>query len=115
MDVNLTCVRLSVDDLLKCSFGLTSAEVRILLRMLKKPGWTTVSDIARAAGKDRSVVQRSLSSMVKKQMVERDQKNKEHGGFEFLYRPKDKKAIKKAILENSRTFYNMVQGTVKSW
>ncbi|VVC04223.1 Sugar-specific transcriptional regulator TrmB [Candidatus Bilamarchaeum dharawalense] len=115
MNLNLSCIDLSVKDLLQCSFGLSKQEVSIFINLLGRKDWVTVAEISKIAKRDRSVVQRALTSLVDKTLVERDQKNKLGGGYEFLYRTKDKKMIKNAILEKSRAFSLMVQGQIRQW
>lgn len=115
MDINLSCIDLSVDDLLRCSFGLSKQEVRVLLRLLEESDWTDVARISSGLHRDRSVVQRGLQSLLKKGLVERDQKNKAGGGYEYLYRAKDKRMMKASILAKSRSFSAMVSETVGKW
>lgn len=115
MRFDMTCVDLSVEDMLSCSFGLSRREVAILLAMLEAGGWVPVAAIASRAGRDRSVVQRSMQKLIRKGIAERSQHNREAGGYEYLYRAKDKGAIKRAILEKSRSFCQVVQARVGEW
>ena len=80
MNVNMSCVDISVKDLVACSFGLSKAEVGISWVSLKAKRWASVADIAASMKRDRSVVQRGLASLLRKGVVERDQANKEGGG-----------------------------------
>lgn len=111
----MTCIDLSVEDLLGCSFGLSKREVAILLRMLEAGGWMPVSRIAAQTRRDRSVVQRALAALAQKGIVERSQRNRAGGGYEYLYRAKGKKALKRTILGKSRTFCRMLAGQVRQW
>lgn len=111
----MTCIDLSVADLLGCSFGLSKREVAVLLRMLEGGGWMPVWKIAAESRRDRSVVQRALFSLIKRGIVERSQHNRDGGGYEYLYRARDKSALKRAILEKSRLFCRMVAGQVRQW
>jgi len=115
MDVNLSCIDLSVEDLLRCSFGLSKQEVRVLVRLLEEPAWADVVKISSRLHRDRSVVQRGLQSLLRKGLVERDQRNKAGGGYEYLYRAKDKRMMKASILAKSRTFSAMVSEAVRGW
>ncbi|MFH1785331.1 MAG: helix-turn-helix domain-containing protein [Candidatus Micrarchaeota archaeon] len=115
MKLNLSCIDLSVKDLLQCSFGLSKQEVNIFQKLLDKKTWTNIAELSSATKRDRSVVQRALASLTVKQLVERDQKNKLGGGYEYLYRARDKNMIKNAILEKSRAFSLMVHEQVKNW
>jgi predicted transcriptional regulator len=113
--VDLSCVDLSIDDMLQCSFGLSRLELSVLLALLGKKTWASTSALALELGKDRSVVQRGISSLMGKGLAEREQSNKERGGYEYVYRAKGKDEIKGQILANSRAFCAMVRETVQGW
>jgi predicted transcriptional regulator len=115
MKLNLSCIDISIGDLIQCSFGLSRQELNIFLNLLNETGWVSISSIAKAAKRDRSVVQRALLSLNSKELVERDHKNLARGGYEYLYRAKDKKTVKKAILEKSRSFSLMIQNQIDQW
>ncbi len=115
MDIDMTCIDLSVSDLLACSLGLSKREVAVLLRLLESRGWLTISEIASRSRRDRSVVQRALASLSAKGVVERDQRNRPGGGYEYLYRAKGKKEIKRSISGKSRAFCAMVDERLRRW
>ncbi|MCI0503906.1 helix-turn-helix domain-containing protein [Candidatus Micrarchaeota archaeon] len=115
MGIDMTCIDLSVDDLLGCSFGLTKREVAVLLCMLQGGGWMPVSKIARISQRDRSVVQRAILTLVNTGIVERSQRNREGGGYEYLYRASGKAALKRSILDKSRAFCARVAAQVRQW
>jgi predicted transcriptional regulator len=115
MGIDMTCIDLSVKDLLKCSYGLSKREAAVLLRLLGAGAWAPISRIAAQSGRDRSVLQRALFSLVKKGVVEREQRNRAGGGYEYLYRAKDKAAVKRAIREKSRHFCRMVDEAMGAW
>jgi len=115
MGIDMTCIDLSVEDLLRCSYGLSRREVSVLLCMLGAGGWMPVSAIARLSRRDRSVVQRSLASLLSRGIAERDHHNRDGGGYEYVYRAKGKRAIKRDILEKSRLFCTMVAAQVRGW
>lgn len=111
----MTCPELSVEDLLGCSFGLSAREVAVLMRLLGAGGWVPVSRIAAVSGRDRSVIQRTLQAMAGKGVVERSQRNRARGGYEYLYRARGKDELKKAVLEKSRSFCARVALQVRHW
>ncbi len=115
MGIDMTCIDLSVEDLLSCSFGLSNREVLIFLRLLEAGDWMPVSALASRSRKDRSVVQRGLSSLMAKNLAERDQRNRPRGGYEYLYRAKGKKEIKAVMIAKSRAFSAMVSEAVRRW
>ncbi len=113
--LDLSCVDLSVSDLLKCSFGLSQLELEVLTALLETDGMTGVSELSDKMDRDRSVVQRGLSSLMEKSLVRREQSNKDGGGYLYLYCANGKKKIKKSILEKSRSFCSLVKETVNRW
>jgi predicted transcriptional regulator len=115
MKLDMTCIDISVEDLLECSFGLSRREVAILLRLLDTGDWLPVSAIAARSRRDRSVVQRGLSSLITRGLIMRDQRNRARGGYEFIYRAADKGRMKKAVLEKSVRFSAMVRRRVRDW
>jgi len=115
MDMNMSCLSITVEDLLRCSFGLSRLEVRVITKLLESPDWVAVAPLARSMRKDRSVIQRGLSTLLEKGLIERDQRNKAGGGFEYLYRTKDKRMLKRSILDKSQAFSMMVKETVQGW
>lgn len=115
MTLDMTCIDLSASDLLGCAFGLSKREVSVLLRLLASGNWVPVAALASRAGRDRSVVQRALASLASKGLVERDHRNRERGGYEYVYRARDKQMIKREILGKSRAFAAMVAAEVERW
>ena len=115
MDLNMSCMSITIDDLLRCSFGLSKLEVRVLMRLMDAPSWSAIPPIARSMGRDRSLIQKGLSSLLSKGIIEREQRNKPSGGYEYLYRAKDKRMIRRAILDRGRAFSLMVQEKVRRW
>ncbi len=115
MAIDMTCADISAEDLLRCSFGLSGREVAVLLTMLDDGGWMTVSAIAGRSRRDRSVAQRALASLLSKGVAERDQRNRAGGGYEYVYRARGRRAIRRAILMKSRAFCAMVAERVREW
>jgi predicted transcriptional regulator len=115
MGLNMSCVDITIEDLVGCSFGLSKQEVAAFMSILGAKDWVSVVDLASSIKRDRSVIQRGLSSLLRKGLIEREQANKAGGGYEYLYRAKDKSQIKKAILEKSRAFSAMVREAAQEW
>jgi predicted transcriptional regulator len=115
MALNMACLDISVEELVGCSFGLSKAQARALMSLLEEKDWAAVSALSSKMGKERSVIQRDLARLLAKGLIERDQANKAGGGYEYLYRAKDKMMLKKAILEKSRAFSVMVREAVRGW
>lgn len=115
MNIDMSCIDLTVEDLLRCAFGLSKREVSVLLKLLESGQWLTVSSVSARSGRDRSVVQRAILSLMRKGIVERDHRNRPGGGYEYVYRASDKRRIKRAILEKRRAFSMMVDESLRRW
>jgi len=103
------CRRLSFDDVLKCSLGLSKSEVRTMRAVLKMRQPFTVNGLAEKMGKDRSVVQRHLKKLGEKGILLRFQQNRDGGGYEFVYRTIDKKEMKKILRTGIKQFTRQVE------
>ncbi|MFN7991732.1 MAG: helix-turn-helix domain-containing protein [Candidatus Micrarchaeia archaeon] len=115
MDIDMTCIDLSVGDLLRCSFGLSKREASVLMTLLESGDPLPVSGISSLTGRDRSVVQRALLRLVEKSLADRSQRNREGGGYEYLYQARGKEKVKRAILGKSRSFLSRIQLSLRGW
>ncbi|MBN2151285.1 MAG: hypothetical protein JW839_07570 [Candidatus Lokiarchaeota archaeon] len=61
-----------VEQLFDCLLGLTKPEISVLLRILKYPD-ECCQELARAEGKDRSVIQKILKCLFDKGWIEREE------------------------------------------
>ena len=85
----------SVDELLdrsdpaftgvmSCVFGIHEHETRTYLSLLERPG-STVEELADALERDRSNVNRSLSTLLKTGLASRERRLLEPGGYVYQY------------------------------
>lgn len=82
-----------MDDLLRCSFGLTKTELSLLKHYLQHPGTMTVKELSERLSLERSGVQKAISTLVEKGLVERRQVNNDRGGFFYSYALVDREKI----------------------
>ena len=115
MRLNLSCLKISIRDLLQCAFNLSKTEVAVLILLLKSSTWASVGDISAGVGRDRSMVQRSLSVLMGRGVVIREQNNLVNGGFQYVYMAANKQKIKLMLFDKSRQFASMVKTTVEKW
>ena len=114
MELNFACKKFPIEQVLRCSFGLSNPEFRILKVLLSK-GERSVEEIGDELGKDRTTIQRSIKNLVQKKLVKRKQYNLENGGYQFYYLPQDKEEIKEKIKEHFVQFSSMVREEVEKW
>jgi predicted transcriptional regulator len=74
----------SFEHVLSCVFGVQDHESRTYLVLLQNPG-STVAELADALDRDRSNVNRSLSTLLEKGLAERQRRLLDPGGYVYQY------------------------------
>ncbi|WP_418281540.1 helix-turn-helix domain-containing protein [Halorubrum sp. DTA98] len=72
------------DHVLSCVFGVRDHESRTYLTLVDHPG-STVSELADVLERDRSNVNRSLSTLREKGLIERRRRLLDSGGYVYQY------------------------------
>lgn len=72
------------ERIMECVFGIQPHETRTYFRLLELPG-STVAELANALERDRSNVNRSLSTLCETGLVERERRLLEGGGYVYQY------------------------------
>ncbi|MFB6194844.1 MAG: helix-turn-helix domain-containing protein [Haloplanus sp.] len=74
----------SFQHVLSCVFGIEDHESRTYLTLLDNPG-STVAELAEELDRDRSNVNRSLTTLLEKGLVERERRLLDPGGYVYQY------------------------------
>ncbi|WP_418285433.1 helix-turn-helix domain-containing protein [Halorubrum sp. DTA46] len=74
----------SFEHVLSCVFGVQDHESRTYMTLLDHPG-STVAELAETLDRDRSNVNRSLSTLREKGLVERQRRLLDSGGYVYQY------------------------------
>jgi len=74
----------SFQHVLSCVFGIQNHESRTYLTLLDNPG-STVAELAEELDRDRSNVNRSLTTLLEKGLVERERRLLDPGGYVYQY------------------------------
>ena len=74
----------SFQHVLACVFGIQDHESRTYLVLLDHPG-STVAELAEALDRDRSNVNRSLTTLLEKGLAERERRLLDPGGYVYQY------------------------------
>ncbi len=72
------------EEVLTCVFGIQHHEARTYLTLLEQPG-STVSELATTLDRDRSNVNRSLSTLREKGLASRERRLLDGGGHVYQY------------------------------
>jgi len=82
--------------ILSCVFGIRDHESRTYLTLLENPG-STVEELAETLDRDRSNVNRSLSTLREKGLVERERRLLDPGGYVYQYTAVDLPTAKRML------------------
>ncbi|MFA5856128.1 MAG: HTH domain-containing protein [Candidatus Pacearchaeota archaeon] len=97
--IDFACKKFSLDEIIKCSLGLTKSDLRILEFLMKNREKINSNGISEKLDLELSTVQRSLKRLNEKNMLLRHQINLSNGGYVYYYTINDKKVIRKIILD----------------
>ncbi|MFC7214545.1 helix-turn-helix domain-containing protein [Saliphagus sp. GCM10025334] len=85
---------------MSCVFGIETHETRTYLTLLEHPG-STIAELASLLDRDRSTVNRSLSTLVGRGLAQRDRRLLDGGGYVYQYTavplPEAKEALHEAL------------------
>jgi len=73
-----------IEEVMRCVFGIQRHEVRTYLTVLERPG-STVEELATELDRDRSNVNRSLSTLRDKGLAKRERRLLDGGGHVYQY------------------------------
>jgi predicted transcriptional regulator len=114
--LDLSCRRFILDDVIKCSFGLTKAEFMVLSYFLKNPASSfTTGELSDKTGLDKSTIQRCVKKLNEKGVVVRFRKNLDAGGYVYLYRAMARSEISRQVISTVRIWVSMVEAEIISW
>jgi predicted transcriptional regulator len=74
----------ALGEVMSCVFGIKEHEYRTYLALLDAPG-STVAELADDLDRDRSNVNRSLTTLLEKNLVTRDRRLLDPGGYVYQY------------------------------
>lgn len=112
--INFACKKVSIESIIRCSFGINKTEYKIL-KFLLTTDEVDVIQISKNIKKDRTTVQRSIKKLLNLNLIIRRQVNIAEGGFLFYYKIKDKDEIKKIIYDNFANWKSLVEKELKEW
>jgi len=88
----------SFQQVLSCVFGIQEHESRTYLALLDNPG-STVAELAETLDRDRSNVNRSLTTLLEKGLVDRQRRLLDPGGYVYQYTATDLPEAKASLHE----------------
>jgi predicted transcriptional regulator len=102
----------SFQHVLACVFGIQGHESRTYLTLLENPG-STVAELADILERDRSNVNRSLTTLMEKGLAERERRLLDPGGYVYQYTatdlPEAKEMLHEALDEWAETVHRRIE------
>ena len=99
------------ERIMECVFGIQPHETRTYFRLLELPG-STVAELADTLERDRSNVNRSLSTLCETGLVERERRLLEGGGYVYQYFavpvPEAQESMHEAVDEWAETVHGRI-------
>ncbi len=84
------------EDLLECVYNLTSNEVEVY-RLLLKQGPLTAAQVGETMGRSANSAYRFLRSLQACKLVYKRQRNRDKGGYQYLYYPEDPDKVRERL------------------
>ena len=97
--------------ILSCVFGIQTHESRTYLVLRDQPG-STVEELAAALDRDRSNVNRSLSTLRQKDLVDRERRLLDSGGYVYQYTAVDIETAKRMLHESLDEWVEAVHDSI---
>lgn len=86
----------SCTDLLRCMYNLSDLDMEAL-KLLLSGGPSRAEDLADRLGRDRSTVYRSLQKMVSCQVISKETRNLDRGGYYHVYAAVPRELLKERL------------------
>jgi len=113
-EIDFACQRFPVENIVMCSFGIAETDYKVLIYLFTHEN-KTINEIAKALGKERSTIQKSINKLFERDIIERRQKNLSEGGYKFTYSAKDKDNVKEKISSVLDSWVLNVKKEIKNW
>ncbi len=111
--VDFACKKVNLNEIIKCSLGLTKTEVEIFLYLLKKKSENFMAkDIKKSLNYEISIIQRFLKKLYEKEILIRKQINLEKGGYFYIYSINEKKQIKEVIMKIIKNWVENIENEI---
>lgn len=99
------------EEVLSCVFGIEDHETRTYLVLCDRPG-STIEELATALERDRSTVNRSLSTLRERGLVRRNRRLLDGGGYVYQYTaislPEAKELLHEALDAWTATVHDVI-------
>ena len=114
--IDFACQQFDLNEIVKCSLGLTKADFRMLGYFLNEDeNWFTTHELAKSLKLNLSTIQRCVKSLHEKDVLERAQENLNGGGYTFIYKIKNRTELRKKIKYIIHKWVKKVDVELEKW
>jgi predicted transcriptional regulator len=115
MGLNFVCRIITLEQVLRCSFGLNKTELAIMKHLLKEREEKTIEEIMKKIKRDRTTIQRGVKKLFEKDLIKRRQINLKNGGYIFVYSCRPKSELKEKVYKIFESFKETVGKEIQRW
>lgn len=113
--IDFACKKINLNEIIKCSFGLGKADIKILNFLISHKTKQSSNQILEKIRLDLSTIQRSLKKLHEKDLIKRFQENLNNGGYIYYYESINKSIIKKMLMDVVHAWTNKVEKEFDKW
>ena len=113
--ISFACQDIEFSDLLRCSFELNKTEYNVMMFLLRLDKEFTATNLAKSMHLDRTTVQKAVKKLAEKDLVFRQQRNLDKGGYMFFYSIKNKEIIKDRMQDIVEKWHDQVKKEISKW
>jgi len=113
--IDFACKKFDIEEVVKCVLSLSKSDYKILKFLMNVHGNLTTEELSIKLKLDKSTIQRGVKSLHGRKLLFRTQKNKNSGGYVFLYRVSEKDKIRKMITDVMDNWISVFNEKIKEW
>jgi predicted transcriptional regulator len=111
--MDFACKKIDIEEVMKCSLGVTKAELLIMKTIMKQNEELDTQKIAQKTNLDLTTVQKAVKKLHEKGILIKDQKNLGSGGYIFLYKSNSREKIRSKIKEIVGNWFKEVEKEIE--
>lgn len=113
--IDFACKTFDINEVIKCSLGLSRADYTIFEFFLDSDDWLTTEQISKKLKFNVSTVQRSVKKLFVQGILDRNQQNLDRGGYIFIYKIKSMDSLRKTIMGIVDGWVGKVNSELEKW
>ncbi len=114
--IDFACRVFLLDEIIKCSLGITKADFKVMDFLVKNSEeHFTTEELAKKLSLNLTTIQRAVKKLYEQKVLERKQNNLDNGGYVFIYKIVSKRAVKQIILEIIDKWKANVETALEKW